>query len=210
MEIGRSRRWRRGLCDVQFLSPAGQGQPAFQCVLGRELHRLRRVGLVGLPGGGAADHLGRGRRAVLCRCGLGARHARVPAAKVRRHSHSAVGGPGRILCRRLARRVHLDPGPDVRSDRQAGCRFLPGTPAVADAVQRRRIVPGSAAPGPQPQQFELRGPRQYARFGVGHGGLLLPQLQQLRRRSTVCPPARRINRSCFSRYTTGSGRRAAR
>jgi hypothetical protein len=32
------------------LSPASQGQPAFQCVLGRELHRLRRAGLLGLSG----------------------------------------------------------------------------------------------------------------------------------------------------------------
>ena len=123
----------------EFLSRAGQAQPALQRDLGRELHRLRRVGLVGLPRGRAADHLGRGRRAVLCRCGLGARHARVPAAEFRHHPHSAMGGAGRIL------------SPATRTSSSSGSRSRPsiGSASPAPISTRRRCHRRRPPPSPR-------------------------------------------------------------
>ena len=82
MEIGRSRRWRRGLRDVHPIS--SQSRPTSVSV--RSGARTTSTSPRRTPGtfGCAADHLGRGRR-LFCRCGPGTRHARVPVAEVRRH-----------------------------------------------------------------------------------------------------------------------------
>ena len=144
VEGQRARRRRPDLPQFRFLSRCRQARSAPRFLLGRELHRFLGRGL-GLPAGRAADRLGRSRRAVLRGRRVGARHARVPAAELRHHAHSAVGGARRVHRRRLARRVHLDSGADVRQYRQAGVRLLSGAAAVADAVRCRRAVRGSGA-----------------------------------------------------------------
>ncbi len=176
MESGRSRRRRSGLRDFRFLSRPGQAQSARHRDLGRKLSRhFRRI--VGFPSGRAADHLGRSRRVVLCRRCLGTRHARIPAAALRRDPDTAMGGARRVFCRGLASGIDLDPGPRVRPYRQARCRFLPRAAAIADAVERSGPFPEPRPPRPQSRQLQLRHSRQYADRRVGSRRLLLPQFQ---------------------------------
>ena len=91
-----------------------------------------------------------------------------------------------------------------------GADFYPAplpspTPAdVAAAVSR------PATPRPRSRQLELRRAGQYALFGLGPVGVLLPKLQHA---ADVLPRRRAIrlrSRSCSSRGTTASGRPAAR
>ena len=144
VEARRAGRRRPDLHGVELLPAGREGEPARHRDLARELPRLRRR-RVGLPRRRAEHRLGRRRGPLLRRRGLGAGPARLPAAELRRDPHSAMGGAGGVLDRRLARRTGLGADADLRQHRQAGVRLLPGTAAFAHARERRRRVP---EPGP--------------------------------------------------------------
>ena len=63
-------------------------------------------------------------------------------------SASAGGCAGRVHCGRLTSGTRMDPHTRVRQHRQARCRLLPRTAAVADAVAGRLAVSGSSQTGP--------------------------------------------------------------